>query len=111
MFLYLFRQTKMSFVIFRNHKQTACVLVDSVNDTGADNAAYSRKTSFAMKKKSIDKSVVGISRRRVNDHALRLVYNNKQIAVLIENIKRYVLRNNVGGLGIGIGYFKPVKKV
>ena len=64
------------------------------------NAVYSRKGIAAVKHKRVYKRSPVIPGCGMNHHTLRLVYN-KQVAVLIDYIKRNIFRSNIisGRLG------------
>ena len=80
----------MSGIVFSNHQKAACVLVDSVDDAGTHHSADARKAVSAMVKQGVNKGAVGISRRRMHNHSLRLIYHQK-IIVLVNYIEGYVL--------------------
>ena len=89
----------MSLVGFCDDEKPRRVLVNAVNDAGADDPVYCGKPSGAMKKQCVDKRSVGIAVCGVDNHSLRLV-DDEQTVVFIYNIKRDVLWLRVVRLGL-----------
>jgi len=59
------------------------VFVQAVDDAGALDTADAGELAFAMVKEGIDQGAVGISRSRVNDHAMRFVQDDE--VIVLEN--------------------------
>lgn len=59
-------------IVFCRDKQAGRIPVDAVYDSGAQNAAYAGKTLSAVVQKRVDERTVGMSRRRMHHHALRV---------------------------------------
>ena len=90
MLFYLLRKFLMRGIVLCHDKETAGVLVYTVDDAGPYLAVYTGERTFAVEQERVYKRAVRISRRRMNHHTLRLVYD-EQIIVLIKDIERYVL--------------------
>ena len=88
--LYLLSKRGMSRIGLGNEQQPARILINAVDNAGADNAVYPRKVALAMPQKCVDEGALIVTRRGVNDHALRLI-DHEQVAVLIHYIKRDIL--------------------
>ena len=97
----------MGNIVFTDHQGTGCILIDTVNYDGPYNAVDIGKLSAAMSQERIDQRAFMMACRRMDDHALGLVYDQK-IGILIYDIKRYVLRNVVTVLGLGESNFDSV---
>ena len=96
----LIRKRQMRVVVFRNDKQPRCVLIDSVNNPGAENSVYPRKLAAAMIQNRVYKRSVLIACRRVDNHSARLI-DNKHVIILINNIERNILRFSLKRLRFG----------
>ena len=100
--LYLLRQFKVGGIVLGDYKETAGILVDTVDYSGADNAVYARKAVSAVVQESVNESPRVVAVSRVYHHALGLV-DHKEVVVLIDDIQRDILGNGVHGLRLGNG--------
>ena len=82
----------MSPVIFGYDKQTRCLLVNSVHNTGPQRIIRSRESN-PPPQEGIYKGSGGISGSRMHDHACRLVHD-QQCVVFVYDIKRYLFGNS-----------------
>ena len=87
----LLLQFYMSEVVLRDDQKPARVLVDAVDDARADLAVDAGQTISAVVQERVDQSPVRVARRRVDDHAFRLV-DDQQVIVLIDHTQRNILR-------------------
>ncbi len=74
----------MGKVVLRHDQQPAGVFVDAVDDARTDFSVDAGQAVSAVVQKSVDEGPVGVARRRVDDHALRLVHD-QQVIVLIDH--------------------------
>ena len=81
-------------VVLCHHQQAAGVLINAVDDAGTHHSADAGKAVFAMVKQGVNKGSVGISRRRMHNHSLRLI-DHQKIIVLVNYIKGYVLGHSL----------------
>ena len=90
----LFGERKVGKIVFRHDQQSARILVDPVHDAGTDHAVDTGQRALAVIQQRVDQRAVRIARRRVHDHTLRLV-DDQQIVILVADIQRNILRQNV----------------
>lgn len=90
MSLDLRRQSAMSRIRLGSHHDPRRILVQAVNDAGTDNTVYAGQLAVAMMEQGIDQGAVTVSRRRMDDHAARLI-DNDDIAVFINDLQRNIL--------------------
>ena len=74
----------------RDH-QSGRILVDSVDDPGSGYAANARQLAPTMVQKGVDESPVGMTGRRMDDQARRLV-DYDQVRVFEDHVERDILR-------------------
>ncbi len=80
----------MSRIVFRHHHKAGCILVQSVDNAGAQDAIYSRKIR-AVEQKRVYQSMGVVARRRMNHHP-RFLVDHQKIGVFIDYLQRYVFR-------------------
>ena len=78
-----------------------------MDDPGTDHTVNSRKTVSAVIKQSIYKSSAVIARRRMHYHSLWFI-DYQQTAILINNIKRNILRFSIQFNRFGNIYFNNI---
>ncbi|CDB01535.1 unknown [Lachnospiraceae bacterium CAG:215] len=81
-------------VIFADQKRAGRIHIDSVNDPRSEYSVDSGKIFPAVKHDRVDQRAAVMSRCRMYDHSFRLVYD-KDIRILIENVKGEVFRNDL----------------
>ena len=94
MFFELLCKDLVSSVIFADEQRTRCIHIDPVDDPGAQNAVDPGKVFPTMEHHSIHQSMAVVPGCRVYHHPLRLI-DDKDIIVLIEDVKRDILRKDV----------------
>lgn len=85
---------------FRDDEAAGGVLVESVDDAGALDAADAGELAFAVVEQGVDESAVGVAGRGVDDDAV-LLMEDEDVFVLVEDIQRNILR--CGNIGYGFG--------
>ena len=87
-------QNLMCPVIFTDQKRACRIHIDPMYDPGTHHTIDPRKIFPAVIHQSIDQSPCIMPWRRMYDHSLRFVYH-KQISVLIKDVKRNLLWQNI----------------
>ena len=105
----LCRQPEVGFVILRNNQQTACILIDAVNDSRTKDTAHAREAFAAVPQERVDKRSVRVSCGRMNHHANGFVDDDK-VAVLVNHIKRDILRRRFAFLYLRLADFQPLPR-
>ena len=100
MILKLRSKRKMSLIILCHRQKSADITVDPVNDARADNSVYIGKGVAAMVHKGRHKGSRSMSGGRVDHHSRGLIYNDN-VAVLINDIKRDILRGYLAHFRLG----------
>ena len=101
---------------FGRHHNAACVLVEPVHNARALFPANARQAVAAMRQQRINQRAVGAARGRMHHHICRFI-DDQQIDILIQHVKRNVLRFHarVGGRRQGEGdniiLFDPPRRV
>ena len=96
----LLRQIFVRPVIFTDKQGTCCIPVNSVDDTGAQNAVYPGKLIPAVIHQGVHKRVAVMSGSGMHDHAFRFVYN-QDVRILVQNVERNILRFNMDLFRLG----------
>ena len=91
----LFGDRTVCGIIFTHDDGTSCILIDPVYDSGTKNSVDSAQRAMAMVENSIDEGAIRMAGRRMNDHVFGLIHD-KDIVVLIQNVKRNILRDRYG---------------
>ena len=86
-------------VVLCHHQQAACVLIDAVDDAGADLAANAGKAALAVPQQGVDQRAVLVAGCGVHHHALGLV-DHQQMGVLVDDLQRNILRHGLDGLRV-----------
>jgi len=94
-------EMKMGGVIFGRDQATAGVFVKTMNDAGPRDPADAAELPAAMVQQGVDQCVFAVARRRMHDHARRLV-EHQQMFVLVEDVQRKVLCLRFGGSRLGL---------
>lgn len=89
----LFGQFAMCDIIFRHYKAAACVLVETVNDTGPFFSADPRQ-SRTVAEQRVDQSMLALTRTRVNGEPGRFI-DDDDVTVFKENVERNRLRPHI----------------
>ena len=84
---------------FRHHQQAGGLLVETVDDPGAQDAADPREVP-AVVEKGVDQRPARMAGGRMDDHPRRLV-DDQQRCVLVENLQGDRLGQDPGGLRRG----------
>lgn len=100
-------QMPMGAVILGDDHDTACVLVQPVNNARPPYAADSRKRRTAMVQEGVDQGSRWIPRTGV-DHQSGLFRQNHEILVLMENVERNIFRPGHGIERLGDDEFHPI---
>ena len=79
---------------FCHNKKPARVFIDSVHDPGPCNSANATQRRPTVMHQSIYKRAVRRAWRGMNNHARRLVDDDKRV-IFIDDLKRYLLRQDV----------------
>ena len=79
----------MGGVIFTDDDGAGRILIDSVDDSGAQNAVDAGEISAAVIQNRIDQCSAAVACRRMYDHPLWLI-DDQKIIILVQNIKRNV---------------------
>ena len=90
----------MGGVVFGDDEQAAGVLVDAVDDAGADGPADAGKRGAAVVEQRIDQRAVRVAGGRMHDHPLGFV-DDEQVFVLIDDVERDILRLRFDRLRVG----------
>ena len=111
--LYLLCKAHMRRVVLCYYKQTRRVFIESVHYPRTHLAVYGRKSAAAFIKQRIHESAVRISRCRMDDHSLRLIYHQKVIVLVhdlhIDILRHRLYRARIGNRhGIHIALFYPM---
>ena len=85
----LFSEALMGEITFTDNQCTRCVHIDSVDDSGAQNAVDAGEISAAVIQNRIDQCSAAVACRRMYDHPLWLI-DDQKIIILVQNIKRNV---------------------
>ena len=85
-------------VILRSDHQPGGVLIESMHDAGAADAANAGQAFAAMRNQGVDQRPGLVTRSRMDDHPLRLV-DDDQIVVLVNDIER-------NGFPFGFGRYR-----
>ena len=85
---------------FRDDKAAGGVFVQAVDDARALDPTDAGKLSMAVVKERIDEGAIGISRRGVDDHAMRFVQDN-EVIIFKQNFQSDVLRRGIEWHGLG----------
>ena len=96
---HLLAQSLMGGIILGHHQQTTGVLVDAMNNAGADGAADTGQTACAVIQKRVDQGTVRIAGGRMHHHPFRFVDDQKMV-ILEHNIQRNVLGLGFDGLRV-----------
>ena len=83
----------------RDRQQSAGVLVDTVDDPGAQLAVDARQLIAATVHQSVDQRAAVVARSRVHHHSLGLI-DHEQVRVLIDDIEGDILRRDIHGLRV-----------
>ena len=94
MFLQLFCNAPVCFVIFAGNDRSSGILVDTMYNTGAQYSVDPGQIPATVIHQCINQSAAVMSRRRMHHHPLRLIHHD-QIRILIQDIQRDVLRFNI----------------
>ena len=78
-------------IVFSHDQQSAGVLINTVDDTGPDRPADTRKLPGAMIEQCVDKCAVRVAGCGMHHHALGLV-DDDQVGILVDDIERDILR-------------------
>ncbi|MOA00887.1 hypothetical protein D3C78_1202640 [compost metagenome] len=97
MLLQLLCKRNMGKIVFGCHQKTCRVLIYTMNNAWSYHTVNAGQI-LAMVHKRIDQCAGGMAWRGMNNHPPRLVYYDK-IGILIQNLKRDVLRLNSCFLG------------
>ena len=84
-------------IVFGHDQQTAGVLIDTVDDAGADGPADAGKLPGAVVQQRVDQRAVRVAGGRMHHHALGFV-DDDQIVILVDDIQRDVLGLGLDGL-------------
>ena len=84
-------------VVLCHHQQAAGVLINAVDDAGADLAANAGKAALAVPQQGVDQRAVRVAGCGVHHHALGLV-DHQQMGILVDDIQRDILRHGLDGL-------------
>ena len=90
----------MGGIIFTDDDGAGRILIDSVDDSGAQHAVDAGKLSPTVIQYGVDKGMAVMPGCRMDDHILWLV-DNQNVAVLIENVQRDVFRLDIRLLRFG----------
>ena len=98
----LLRQPLVGLVVFRHHQQAAGVLVDAVDDAGADHPVDAGKGALAVVQQGVHQGAGVVPRGGVDHHPLGLV-DHQQPVVLVDDIQGDVLRQHLQFHRVGEG--------
>ena len=95
----------MSLIVLRTNHDPRGILIETMHDARPDDAVDARKVVTVMQQR-IDQRAMIHPRRRMHDHAARLVHDD-DVGILVENVQRDVLwlHGECLRLGQGIGDF------
>ena len=105
----LCRKRNVSIIVFGNHKQSRRILIYSMDDSGANHAANTRKRVATMIKQSVDQRSGIYTRSGVNYHSLRLV-DHDNILVLIHYVKGNIFSDRLIGYRLRELYFNYITR-
>ena len=94
-------------IVLGGHDATAGVLVETVNDAWAFDAADAREFSAAVVEEGVDESAIGIAGGRVHDHADRFV-DDEEVVVFVDDVEGQILRDEFGRFGLRQIHADPV---
>lgn len=89
MYRELFCEALVGEIALTDNQGTRCVHIDSVDDSGAQNAVDAGEISAAVIQNRIDQCSAAVACRRMYDHPLGLI-DDQKIIILVQNIKRNV---------------------
>ena len=117
-FFDLFCNKNMTLIIFADNQRACGIHINSMHNTGTQYPIDSGKTVLTMIHQCIDQCSAAVACRRMYDHPLWLI-DDQKIIILVQNIKRNVFwlhvqffrfrqkhQNGITG-GIGDGLFGP----
>ena len=90
-------KSRVSVIVLRYGNESACVHVDPMDDPRTHDSANARQLTLAVVQKCRYKCSVGVARRRMDYHALGLVYHDN-IAILVYDVERDILGFSLVGL-------------
>lgn len=88
-------------------QQTAGILVDTMDDSGALLAPDTRQVATEMVQQCVHKCPRGRTRRRMHDHAHGFV-DHKQVGIFVENGERYIFGRRLDVQGILYGDLEDI---
>ena len=100
LFFYLRGKALVRLVVFGNDKQSRRILVESMHDTGTNDAVYAAQTVETVEQRIDERVVFFVRACLMHNHALRLV-DNRHILVLVHDIERDILRLDFERFGRG----------
>ena len=89
MYRELFCEALVGEIALTDNQGTRCVHIDSVDDSGAQNAVDAGEISATVIQNRIDQCSAAVACRRMYDHPLGLI-DDQKIIILVQNIKRNV---------------------
>ena len=96
---HLSAQPDVRCIVLCHHQQAAGVLVDAVDDAGADLAANAGKAALTVPQQGVYQCAVRVAGGRMDHHALGFV-DHQQVLILIHDVQRDVLRHRFNGFCI-----------
>ena len=90
----------MGKVVFGNRQKPGGVLIDAVDDAGAQLTVDAGQVIPQRVQQAVHQRVIGMARRRVHYQPLGLV-DDQQIIVLVDDIQRHFLGRDVHSLRLG----------
>ena len=93
MILQLFCQTLVGRIVFADDENSCGILIDSVDDAGAQYPVDPRQLIPAVFHQPVDQSALIVARCRMNDHVLGFIDQNN-VPVFIDNVQIHFFRLN-----------------
>ena len=94
MFLQLFCKDPVRLVILADEERSGRIHIDPVHDPGTHDPVDAGQLIPAVIHNRIDKRMLIMSRRRMDNHSLRLI-DHKDVIVFIKDIQRDIFRTDV----------------